>query len=67
MIVSKNKVGDRLVSLRGKTPQRQVAEALNISISALSMYEQGRRIPRDSIKVRIAKYYNTTIESIFYT
>lgn len=38
---------------------------LNISVSALSMYERGERIPRDNIKIRIASYYKKPINKIF--
>lgn len=61
-----SKIGKRLVSLRGDRTQKQVADAVGVTISALSMYEQGNRMPRDEIKIRLAAYYNTTIESIFY-
>ena len=60
-------VGRTLVALRGEKTQEKVANDLGISTSALSMYEQGRRIPRDSVKIRIAKYYNTTVDYIFFT
>ena len=61
-----NIVGSRLRSLRGDTPQAIVAAACGISISALGMYETGKRIPRDEIKLRLARYYNTNIEALFY-
>lgn len=60
------KIGCRLVGLRGKKPQIEVAEDLKISVSALSMYEQGQRIPRDEVKKRIAKYYGVSLETLFY-
>lgn len=60
------KIGCRLVELRGKKPQVEVAEDLKISVSALSMYEQGQRIPRDEVKKRIAKYYGVSLETLFY-
>lgn len=59
-------IAKRLVELRGDRTQAMVADAVGISTSALSMYEQGNRMPRDEIKMRLAEYYNTTIESIFY-
>lgn len=59
-------IGKRLVELRGKKTQEEVARSLNISVSALSMYERGERIPRDNIKIRIAAYYNKPIYEIFY-
>lgn len=55
----------RLVELRGDRTQEEVARELNIAGSTLSMYERGERIPRDTIKIRIAKYYNKPIYDIF--
>ena len=63
----KNKtVAKRLVILRGKQSRATVANALGVSKSAIAMYEQGKRIPRDDIKVKYAKYFKTTVESIFF-
>lgn len=56
----------RLVDLRGKRSQAEVAQAVGISPSALSMYEAGERIPRDEIKERLAEYYGTDVQSIFF-
>ena len=61
------KVGNRLAKLRGKKTQEEVANAVGISSSSLSMYERGDRIPRDEIKVRLAKYYKRTVQYIFFT
>ena len=44
----------------------EVANACGVSKSALQMYEKGERIPRDEIKIRLAKYYNQPIEEIFF-
>lgn len=60
------KIGERLIMLRGNKPQSEVAKAVGISNSALSMYECGERIPRDSIKVKLANYYGKTVQSIFF-
>ena len=60
-------IGERLVYLRGDKTQEEVANALGISISALSMYERGERIPRDNIKIRISTYYKKPIHKIFFT
>lgn len=60
-------IGKRLVDLRGKRQQSEVADALGISRSALSMYEAGERIPRDEIKVKLARFYDSDIESIFFS
>ena len=59
-------IGKKLIALRGNKSQAEVSGALGISPSALSMYEAGERVPRDEIKIRIADYYNQSIESIFF-
>ena len=61
-----NSIGAILVELRGSRTQKEVAKALDISISALSSYENGSRIPRDPIKIRIAEYYKKPIQKIFF-
>ena len=60
-------IGDKLRKLRGEKPRKSVAKALGISVSALTMYETGQRIPRDEIKILLARYYDTPIETIFFT
>lgn len=65
-LIDSKVIGDRLKALRGDKTIKEVAENLNISESALSMYETGNRIPRDEIKIRIAKYYGKSVQSIFY-
>lgn len=60
------RIGKTLIELRGDRTQIQVANDLNISDAALSAYEQGTRIPRDEVKIRIAKYYGVSVESIFF-
>ena len=59
-------IGEVLVSLRGEKSQAKVATDLGISISALSMYENNQRIPRDEIKLLIAQYYGKTVQEIFF-
>lgn len=62
------KIGEILKELRqnkGKTLEEASAE-LDITPSALSNYENGIRIPRDSIKIRIAAYYNKSVSAIFF-
>lgn len=60
------KIGEKLKELRGKRTINEVAQALEISPSALSMYENGERVPRDVIKIKIADYYETPITDIFF-
>jgi transcriptional regulator with XRE-family HTH domain len=59
-------IAEKLIALRGKKSREEVAKALGLSISAISMYENGERIPRDSIKIKIANYYNKSVQEIFF-
>lgn len=59
-------IGKKLAELRGERSQETVANAVGISVSALSMYETGNRVPRDEVKVRLAKYYQTSVQKIFF-
>lgn len=60
-------IGEKLRRLRGEKRRKDVAKALGISISALTMYETGQRIPRDEIKILLSRYYNQPVEAIFFT
>lgn len=64
--MNKKNIGKMLISLRNDKTQKEVAEDLKISISALAMYETGNRIPRDEIKLRIASYYGKSVQEIFF-
>ena len=64
--MNSTEVGKKLIELRGDKTQVQVAKDLGISDSAISAYEQGVRIPRDEVKIRIAAYYGVTVGSIFF-
>lgn len=58
--------GKNLAKFRGNKSQSEVAKAIGIATSTLGMYETEQRIPRDSIKVKLAKYYGTTVQKIFF-
>lgn len=62
------KTGEMLRALRERDHKSldEVAQDLEVSKSALAMYERGERIPRDGVKVRIARYYNRSVQSIFF-
>ena len=59
-------IGYRLRELRGNTSRETVADAVGISVSAISMYENGERIPRDVVKVKLASYYDRSVQEIFF-
>ncbi|WP_206921876.1 helix-turn-helix transcriptional regulator [Alicyclobacillus suci] len=59
-------IAERLVSLRGTRSREEAASAIGISVSALQMYENARRIPRDDIKVKLAEYYGVSVQELFF-
>jgi transcriptional regulator with XRE-family HTH domain len=62
-------IGNTLRQLRekkGKTMQ-EVADDLDLTVSAISRYESGERIPQDDIKKRLAAYYKRSVGGIFFT
>ncbi len=58
--------GEKLKALRGNRSADEVAKAIGISRSAVGMYETEERIPRDDIKIRLAEYFGTTVQAIFF-
>lgn len=60
------KISAKLIKLRGNLSREKVCSDVGISFSALQSYETGVRIPKDEIKVKLAKYYGVTVQSIFF-
>lgn len=58
----------RLIELREKAglTQKQLAEAVAISQSMIARIENGDREPRKLIKIQLAKFFNVTVEWLFY-
>lgn len=46
--------------------QKNLADAIGISVMAVSKYENGLSIPSDDTKVKIARHYNVSVEWLFY-
>ena len=59
-------VGQRLRELRGVKTKKRVAEDIGVSFSTYVKYERDERKVNDAVKVRIAKYYGKSVESIFF-
>lgn len=62
----RKKIGQRLVKLRGDKSQEQAAKDLKVTYTSYRKYESGERIPRDELKIKIAKYYGKTVQEIFF-
>lgn len=57
-------IADRIIELRkgdGMT-QTQLASKLNISASAVGMYEQGRRVPSIDMLIRMSKIFDVSLD-----
>lgn len=65
--MDRKKVAVRLLLLRGDRSQEEVAAAIGIRQSTMAMYESGARMPRDEIKLALARYYGCSVESIFFS
>ena len=59
-------IAERLILARGDKKREEVARAVGISASAIANYEAGSRVPRDEIKIRLADYYQVTVQELFY-
>ena len=61
-------IGQKIRTLREEKNEtvEQLSNALEVSASAITMYETGKRIPRDEIKIRIAEHFGVPVESIFF-
>ena len=46
--MNSKEIGERFVKLRGEKTQHEVSKAIGISVSALSMYERGEHIPKET-------------------
>ena len=59
-------IGQDLAKLRGDTPRSVIANAVGVSVSAMQMYENGERVPRDETKVALAEHFETTVGALFF-
>ena len=64
--LNKELIAKRLKELRGNRERDYVADVIGVSVSALQMYETAQRIPRDHIKVKLAKFYGVSVQEIFF-
>lgn len=46
--------------------QREAAEKIGITQSMLAMLENGSRMGTDETKIKVAKFYNKTIDFLFF-
>ncbi len=46
--------------------QKELAEAIGVSVMAVSKYENGLSVPSDDTKVKIARHYRVSVEWLFF-
>lgn len=68
-MINAKTIGLKIKNLREShnLTQEEFCKKVDITQSALSNYENGLRIPRDEVKLRIARCFDTSIEAIFYS
>ena len=59
-------MGVKLRELRGNKTREEVAAAVGVSISAIQMYENGGRVPRDETKKKLAELYGVSVQDLFF-
>ena len=60
------KIGELLLHLRGDKTQKEVAEAVGVSQSAIRHYEHGNRSPSDEVMYRLSKLFDTPVQELFF-
>lgn len=64
--MNRQAMAERLRKCRGSRSMDEVAKAVGISASAVSMYEHAERVPKDDIKIKLASYYKKSVQWLFY-
>lgn len=59
-------IGEKMRRLRGKRSRAEIAEKAGISVSSYTKYERNERVPRDEVKIRLAKIFGVSVQSIFF-
>lgn len=62
------KLGNKLKRLRidAGLSRKQLADMFGLTVSAVGMYEQGRRTPSDDIKVKYSMMFDKSIDELFF-
>ena len=62
------KLGNKLRKLRidSGISRKQLADMFGLTVSAVGMYEQGRRTPSDDIKIKYSMMFNKSIDELFF-
>lgn len=63
-----NNIGERIKENRIalNLTQYDLAKSLGIAVSTISMYETGERVPSDTMKIKLANIFKTTVGALFF-
>ena len=50
-----------------KLTQEEFGDKIGVTKNAVSRYEHDKDVPRDAVKIKIAKLSGKSVESIFYS
>ena len=64
--MDKVKIAQKLRELRGEKSREDVAINCGVTAQAISMYETGARIPSDDVKIKLARFFNSSVQEIFF-
>lgn len=64
--MDRTEIGKRLIEARAGRSRKEVCAALDMPASTLQMYENGKRMPSDDVKVKFSNFYNIPIEKLFF-
>ena len=59
-------VAENLKKARGSRTRAEIAKETGMSISAIQMYEDARRIPRDVTKIKLSKVLGVSVIELFF-
>ena len=57
----------RELRLKKGISQEIAASEVGVTKSSWAMYERGERVPRDEVKVKIARYFGRSVQDIFFS
>lgn len=60
-------IGNRLKTLRGDKRLEEIAYKVGCSVSSVVLYESGKRIPKDDVKIKLANLYGLTVQELFFS
>ena len=52
--------------MQNNMTQQELADILVLSVSAISSYDIGWRVPSDKVKKQYSLFFNTSIEELFF-